>query len=167
MLKVKVGGEAGPSEDASRTAELLRNLKPTMVNGSGSSTVRLDANQAWTLDEALLFSSKLATASSAASRTSNCSGGGGGISGGVASGDSIEPGGSEQAKSAGVDLGLVEYIEEPLRDPRSLGEFWERSGRALPYALDESLGMGREAFTDKVRTVRFLSVSHGQAQRGT
>lgn len=162
MLKVKVGGKAGPSEDASRTAELLRDLTPTMVSGSRSSTIRLDANQAWTLDEALLFSSTLAAASSAAARTSksNCGGGRGERSGGVASGDSIEPGGSEQAKSAEVDLGLVEYIEyieEPLRDPCLLGTFWERSGRALPYALDESLGMAREAFTDTVR-VGFCSL---------
>lgn len=171
MLKVKVGGKAGPSEDAARTVELLRGLTPPSGGDGSSSTVRLDANQAWTLDEALLFSSTLATASSAAARTGKGGGGsddgGGRRSGGVVVGDGGVPGGSGQAELPGVDLGLVEYIEEPLRDPRSLGTFWKRSGRVLPYALDESLGMGRESFTDKVSGRFACFVSFRMCYRGT
>ncbi|CAM9240080.1 unnamed protein product [Ectocarpus sp. 6 AP-2014] len=90
VLKVKVGGIGGPSEDAARTVQLLRES-------------------------------------------------GGGVARGTEGGEGVE----------GVDLSLVEYIEEPLREPRSLGKFWERSGGIVPYALDESLAMGREKFTDK------------------
>lgn len=117
MLKVKVGGGSGPEADAARSLELLR-------GSPKGSTLRLDANQAWTMDEALSFSTALAAASS--------------------------NDGSGTHTAACADLGSVEYIEEPLRNPRLLGELWERSERALPYALDESLGMGRKAFTDDV-----------------
>ncbi|CAN0449876.1 unnamed protein product, partial [Laminaria digitata] len=93
--KVKVGGgKTGPKADAARALELLR-------ESPKGSTLRLDANQAWTMEEALCFYTTLAAASSSG--------------------------------------GSVEYIEEPLRDPRSLGKFWELSGGVLPYALDESL----------------------------
>lgn len=43
----------------------------------------------------------------------------------------------------------VDYIEEPLSDPRLLAHFWETSGKNLPYALDESLAAGRTSFTDE------------------
>lgn len=63
--------------------------------------------------------------------------------------------GTGGASFASNAVGAVEYIEEPLRDPRSLGDFWDRSGKVLPYALDESLAMGREVFTDEVRRLGF------------
>ena len=135
-----MGGKAGPLEDAARTAALLRESAPTGA-GAGMDTLRLDANQAWTMEEALLFSSALAAAAAASPAETSTGGGGGGS------------GGTEQAPVAGVDLGGVEYLEEPLRDPRSLGKFWECSGGILPYALDESLGMGREVFSDNVSEV--------------
>lgn len=141
-----MGGKAGPLEDAARTAGLLRASTPTEACSSAVvDTLRLDANQAWTMDEALLFSSALAAASAAPPETG--AGGGRGEGGGS--------GGTEQALVAGVDLRRVEYVEEPLQDPRSLGNFWERSRGILPYALDESLGMGREVFTDNVRGGEF------------
>lgn len=147
MLKMKVGGIAGPSEDAARTAQLLRES-----GSSGSSTLRLDANQAWTMDEALQFSAALGAAAGtgaapaiAAARRNRAPPGTEGCSG---SSNRGVGGGSEAGR--GVDLSLVQYIEEPLQEPRSLGNFWERSGGVVPYALDESLAMGREKFTDKV-----------------
>ncbi|CAN0479798.1 unnamed protein product, partial [Ectocarpus sp. 8 AP-2014] len=114
VLKVKVGGIAGPSEDAARTVQLLRESGSSGSSSSSSisSTLRLDANQAWTMDEALQFSAAL--------------------------GDAAATGAAPA------------YIEEPLREARSLGKFWERSGGIVPYALDESLAMGREKFTDKL-----------------
>lgn len=156
VLKVKVGGKAGPSEDAARTVELLRETVLSRVGYSSRSsskrsrsscggTLRLDANQAWTMDEALHFSSVLSAAAAAASASSaaerSCGGGSGG------GGRKAE---SDLAHAVDVDVELVEYIEEPLRDPRLLEMFWERSGKVVPYALDESLGMGREAFSDDV-----------------
>lgn len=117
MMKVKVGGAVGPSADAARTLRSLRGL-------SAGCSLRLDANQAWTVDEALCFASALAEGAGGA-----------------------EGGGRGRTR---VGDGAVEYIEEPLRNPRMLREFWERSGGGLPYALDESLAMGREAFTDDV-----------------
>ncbi|CAN0099168.1 unnamed protein product [Scytosiphon promiscuus] len=152
VLKVKVGGKAGPSEDAARTLELLRQCtspkrglrhKSSSSSSSGR-TLRLDANQAWEMEEALQFSTAL-TAAEVKQRnrgSGSNSTKGGGICG--------EQGFSESGREAGsVDLGMVEYIEEPLQNPRSLEQFWERSGKRVPYALDESLGMGREAFTDE------------------
>ncbi|CAM9931191.1 unnamed protein product [Hapterophycus canaliculatus] len=120
VLKMKVGGEASPSEDAARTVQLLqRCTSPKQGAGSSSNnnsrgTLRLDANQAWTMEEALQFSAAL-TAAAAGRR--HCNSG--------------------------------KYVEEPLRDPRSLEKFWELSGRRVPYALDESLRMGRGVFTDE------------------
>ncbi|CAN0389625.1 unnamed protein product, partial [Ectocarpus fasciculatus] len=61
VLKVKVGGIAGPSEDAARTVQLLRE-SGSSGSSSRSSTLRLDANQAWTMDEALQFSAALGAA---------------------------------------------------------------------------------------------------------
>lgn len=149
MLKVKVGGKAGPSEDASRTVQLLQQCAfPKCGVGRSSSsssggTLRLDANQAWTMEEALQFSTALAAA---AGGRRLCD------SGGSSTGRGGETGiGGSEHEAEGVDLGLVEYVEEPLRDPRFLETFWERSGKLVPYALDESLGMGREIFTDEVR----------------
>lgn len=121
MLKVKVGGGSGPKADAARSLELLR-------GSPKGSTLRLDANQAWTMDEALCFSAALAAQSSIG----------------------VLVDASAARMEACPELRSVEYIEEPLRNPRLLGKFWELSGRALPYALDESLGMGREVFTDDV-----------------
>ena len=48
-------------------------------------------------------------------------------------------------------IAAIEYVEAPLRDPRALKELWGRSGKVVPYALDESLEMDREAFADDVR----------------
>ena len=125
VLKVKVGGSGtGPSADAARALELLR--------GSPiGSTLRLDANQAWTMEEALCFATTLAASSAEASGAT----------------------GTYMTACGANCLGSVEYVEEPLRNPRFLGKFWELSGGVLPYALDESLGMGREAFTDDVSCV--------------
>lgn len=117
VMKVKVGGAVGPSTDAARTLRSLRGLPAGF-------SLRLDANQAWSTDEALCFASALAEGGCGAE------------------------GRGDGGTCAGV--GAVEYIEEPLRNPRMLREFWERSGGGLPYALDESLAMGREAFADDV-----------------
>lgn len=127
MLKVKVGGGSGPKADAERSLELLR-------GSPKGSTLRLDANQAWAMDEALCFSTALTGAS----------------------GIGVVGDGSGAHTASCAELGSVEYIEEPLRNPRLLGKFWELSGKALPYALDESLGMGREVFTDDVSVAFFL-----------
>lgn len=116
-----MGGEAGPAADAARVLELLHG-SPEGV------TLRIDANQAWTMDEALCFSAALAG-----------NGGWDGCGG--------RPEGVVE-RNGGVRA--VEYIEEPLRDPRLLGEFWERSGKMVPYALDESLSMDQEVFTEDV-----------------
>ena len=124
-----MGSESGPKADATRSLELLR-------GSPKGSTLRLDANQAWTMDEALCFSAALAAESDVG----------------------VIPDGSGVHMAARPELGSVEYIEEPLRNPRSLGKFWELSGRTLPYALDESLGMGREVFTDDV-SVAFFRLS--------
>lgn len=153
VLKVKVGGIAGPSEDAARTVQLLResgSLGGSRSSSSSiSSTLRLDANQAWTMDEALQFSAALGDAAATGAAPAVAAGRINrtrvGVAGGTEGGGGVE----------GVDLSLVEYIEEPLREPRSLGKFWERSGGVVPYALDESLAMGREKFTDKVTGQRF------------
>lgn len=160
-----MGGGAGPLEDAARTVGLMRESsalsEACVSSGGGVDTLRLDANQAWTMDEALRFCSALASASAASPATSGCGGGGG--DGGVGGGSGV----IKQAQLEGIDLGLVEYIEEPLRNPRSLGSFWERSGGVVPYALDESLGMGREVFTDNVRvTVFFCFVVRCQSRTG-
>ena len=113
VLKVKVGGRAGPASDADRTLEFLQ-------DSPRESTIRLDANQAWSMEEALEFFAALAEADGAIPRHDST-------------------------------IAAIEYIEEPLKDPRALEELWERSGKVVPYALDESLAMGREAFTDDVR----------------
>lgn len=141
MIKVKVGGaETGPAADVARTFDILR-------AAPRGSTVRLDANQAWTMDEALHFSKTI----SAIGRDS-----------GDGSASSAEEKNACQASRASGPcewdhdtaprtVEAVDYIEEPIRDPRLLGEFWERSGGVLSYALDESLAMWRQVFTDDVR----------------
>lgn len=112
MMKMKVGGDAGPASDANRVLETIRRARD-------GDALRLDANQAWSMADALSFAKALT-----------------GVDGGIGKGGAV-PG--------------LEYIEEPLRDPRLVQEFWEKSGKVLPYALDESLGMGEEVFTDDVR----------------
>lgn len=116
---MKVGGKDGPAKDAGRMLQLLR-------ESPKGSTLRLDANQAWTMDEALGF-----------------------ISGLVEADGTIHSRGQEAPLPSAA---AIEYIEEPLRNPRTLGELWERSGKAVQYALDESLAMGREILTEEVGT---------------
>lgn len=50
-----MGGDAGPSADASRALEIL-------AQSPSGSSLRLDANQAWSVDEALCFSEALVLA---------------------------------------------------------------------------------------------------------
>lgn len=123
VMKVKVGGETGPVRDAEYVLELL-------AAAPDGSSLRLDANQAWSMEDALAFCEVIER---------------GRHGGSEVDGSALEQGrGSIKSK--------IEYLEEPLRDPRMLGEFWERSGKDLPYALDESLGMEREsALKDDVR----------------
>ena len=130
---MKVGGRAGPASDAARTLELLQ-------DSPRGSSVRLDANQAWTMDEALGFFAALAGAD---------------VEGPRCNGTEAPPSVRDEAPAAARTTAspatmAIEYIEEPLRDPRGLEELWERSGKAVPYALDESLAMGRGVFTDNV-----------------
>lgn len=54
VIKVKVGGDAGPVADATRAVKLLSETS----RGAGSS-LRLDANQAWSLEDALCFTAAL------------------------------------------------------------------------------------------------------------
>lgn len=132
VMKVKVGGETGPVRDAEYVLELLA----AVPDGS---SLRLDANQAWSIEDALAFCEVIERGRDGGSEVD---------------GSALEQGqGSIRSK--------IEYLEEPLRDPRMLGEFWERSGKALPYALDESLGTGRKsALQDDVRDELGL-VSYG------
>lgn len=84
--KLKVGRNDLPSEI--ELVKAVRERLPSDVQ------LRLDANQAWTLDEATMFV------------------------------ESIQ----------GIDL---EYIEEPLQDPRQLEQLFSQTG--VRYALDETL----------------------------
>lgn len=85
-LKVKVGREE-TAREAERIFRLREALPPEV-------SLRLDANQAWNLAQAVAFGKRI---------------------------------GSEK----------IEYIEEPLRNPRETGRFFEETG--IPVALDESL----------------------------
>lgn len=85
-VKMKAGTGAMEAD-----AELVHAVRDVL---GGDVALRLDANRAWALDEAVQFGRRVA------------------------------------------DLG-IEYIEEPLRDPRALPDFLRRTG--VPYALDETL----------------------------
>ncbi|KAG5188775.1 enolase C-terminal domain-like protein [Tribonema minus] len=98
VVKVKVGGACGPRADADRV---------NAIAARGDTRLRLDANQAWTLHEALAFTREL----------------------------------SPRARNA------VEYIEEPLRDPRQLPRFSDATD-GFPFALDESVTDGVGSVAD-------------------
>jgi O-succinylbenzoate synthase len=84
-VKLKIGRRDPAAEQA-----LVRRVQSMLPAGG---ELRLDANRAFTLDEAVTF-------------------------------------------AAGID-DAPGFIEEPLRDPRDLPEFWRRTG--WPVALDETL----------------------------
>jgi o-succinylbenzoate synthase len=93
VYKIKVGGGEGVDADAKR----LEGFEGV----AGTTRLRLDANQAWSLEDAVSFVSMLSP----------------------------------------TVLGMIEYIEEPLRDPQRLVEFYSITG--MRYALDESIDQGR------------------------
>ena len=90
ILKVKVGG-ATVEEDVNRVNKLVSTMTSSRVR------LRLDANQAWTLDQAATFLRGLK-----------------------------EP-------------GVIEYIEEPLQNPREIPKLWKLCNGSVSFALDESL----------------------------
>jgi len=90
ILKVKVGG-ATVEDDVNRVNKLVATLTPARVR------LRLDANQAWTLDQAAAFIKGLR-----------------------------EP-------------DVIEYMEEPLQNPREIPKLWRLCQGAVSFALDESL----------------------------
>lgn len=53
-MKVKVGGDAGPAADAIRAVELF-----CQSSVQGGTSMRLDANQAWSMADALCFTAAL------------------------------------------------------------------------------------------------------------
>lgn len=53
-MKVKVGGDAGPAADAMRAVKLL-----SESSRSAGTSLRLDANQAWSMEDALCFTAAL------------------------------------------------------------------------------------------------------------
>jgi O-succinylbenzoate synthase len=86
-VKLKVGRRS-LDDDIARTRDAFHEL-------GGDTSLRLDANRAWTYEQALGF-------------------------------------------AAAIEDCTIEYIEEPLTEPKRTQEFAEESG--LPVALDESLG---------------------------
>lgn len=54
VMKVKVGGDAGPAADAVRAVKLL-----SETARSAGTSLRLDANQAWSMEDALCFTAAL------------------------------------------------------------------------------------------------------------
>lgn len=97
VVKVKVGGNGSIAEQAAR-------VRAIADQAASSLRLRLDANQCWSLSQAVEFAAAL-----------------------------------------GKDvLGVIDYIEEPLRDASQLPAFYDQTG--MRYALDETLAaMARPA----------------------
>lgn len=136
-MKLKVGGQPGPLADAERVLGILGSARD-------GTSVRLDANQAWSMEDALTFCKALAAGG--AGESSRMKGRGNDVDGG-----------------RGAVEASLEYLEEPLKDPKRLEEFWERSRGVVSYALDESLAMGKKAFKDDVR--RRIAAQPGPSPR--